>query len=974
MTNTNIAQHQHQNPPLNPPFSSDRFKNLFFPTFHPTFPTTSTTFYNNYNSTQLSNSLLSAGTPGTLPPPGTHDSVQLSNFPLVSDTPIPNNVYPSALPHLTFSVVYARAACQNAPTQNSTRDFADQPHVTGGSDAQCNSTNLQSIRDFNDSTARVPMSHSRPFSMADRFDLQRAQSPTVLGIPFSGGVTTHATDICQHSGVPVSDSERLRFSGVEARPLTYGRSQTFQAGPSTYATGLSAPLSEFASGVPLANLASVEDGFTMERRPAVTDLPNQKGRTLRDFDRMGRYDEGIDSSAFPTGHDCSPRGPGGSGLSRMAPDTAGSDDHAIANSTDNEPYAFHFSHDAVSSFDQTGYSGFRGDPDRGRTNSSTGAPHDTEAQNTLGLAGAHSTLRFQQDGSGKVDGHTMCNETDSDTCSPPKGSLMSGNRLNTAHSWKSLTSRVLPWPGCVFKPTKTPGTDFERSSPLHVKCVPSLDYDRLLQMARVTPYYERLCFLLKYNTDHTMYPRPAGCPRPPPPSNSLPQGFAQALCEAGIACPLFDFVIDDAGNRRHCTAEDVMYYGIPFTVYECTKHRQRPILWPKEVNSLIEYTSAFSLPNVRQQKQNASLSQKSRCYDFAGSFWHHPLLTRVPLIFAFVGDDGRIYVMLRMVMGFGPACEIQHVSLLVLVSHVVAYIKHCYDVDLPNLPFVDNVRFSHDDDHVLNATDAFFRSLCDYVHFRINDEPALNAIHTAGIFLGIEYKYGISCSLSTKTRDKLLAARSIFFSAHATFRDIFETFGILFFASDVLNFRLATVYHSFKFFRRRCATFSKGLMPLHAPALVWASIIPEMRQWFHSLLNPTATATLLRQRNNRHSLFSDASLLGGGAVLFLNNGEVLTWQRKWSPLEAGRSINELEAMALTEALEHFFPLLQNSGVDIFVDNTSVLFGAPRGYSASFFFNQRLRALSPLLAVLDYSLSFVPSKKNVSDSLSRNFPN
>lgn len=55
------------------------------------------------------------------------------------------------------------------------------------------------------------------------------------------------------------------------------------------------------------------------------------------------------------------------------------------------------------------------------------------------------------------------------------------------------------------------------------------------------------------------------------------------------------------------------------------------------------------------------------------------------------------------------------------------------------------------------------------------------------------------------------------------------------------------------------------------------------------------------------------------------DGSVRQMGGKWSPVEAARRIEELEAMAVSRGLETFAPAIKGMGVDLHVDNTSVLY-------------------------------------------------
>ena len=477
-------------------------------------------------------------------------------------------------------------------------------------------------------------------------------------------------------------------------------------------------------------------------------------------------------------------------------------------------------------------------------------------------------------------------------------------------------------------------------------------------MAKGTPLEAKLRAILRWNTDASMYAN-ISPDMPGYPSQSGPS----AVPMEGIDKLEADEII------KEIPESEVLRFATLFTVYEEAKHRQRPILWPRTLNEFLDYVADFTLPGVKKQLSAASKIFWAVCFDLTASFFQCALDKEVSRYFCFRAENGKCYAFQRMVMGFAPSCEIMETILEVVIAYALR--------EFPGIshdPFVDNVRFGIEDNnptYLANAAQSF-RAACKEANITLNVEP-LNAPHQQGVFTGIDYDYAAGTASNTdKTRLKLSRARTALLSQTATLNDVFEAYGILFFASSVVDYDLGSHYHAFKFFRRKAALFSQSMMKLSDPAPIWNCIRADLTAWFDALAKKDLRAPIRRTSTGYVRLFTDASLSGAGAVLFDSEGLVHTWARKWTPLEASRPIHELEAIAAFEAMEFFTKYLTGNHVDLFVDNTSVIGAAKKGYSPAFHFNCHIRTLLQHIRAHGARVQYVKSAHNPSDCESRRF--
>ena len=534
---------------------------------------------------------------------------------------------------------------------------------------------------------------------------------------------------------------------------------------------------------------------------------------------------------------------------------------------------------------------------------------------------------------------------------------------------KPLSRSVIPWPGKSVKATTIPQTAYERSSPLHSKRVRAMNYDAIKKLARGTPVEAKLTELLKWNTSEDYYRHISQDSSSDAPKCPLPQEYIDKLVgddNVELIDPSLVMLVGD-DNVKRIDPSLVMRFASLFTVYEEAKHRQRVILWPKTLNELVDYVSGFSLPSVRDQLSHASLATWAVCFDLTASFYQAELDPAVRKFFCFLGPDGNTYRFKRMVMGFAPAPEIMHTILQVVVAHVLSQFA-----DVTATSYIDNVRFMHDCPTRLSQCARLFRDTCVLCGITLNEEP-LNVPHQQGIFLGIAHDYAKGLSaLTDKSREKLRKARLALFGDRATIADVLHAFGLLFFASSVLNFPLASVYHIFKYYRRKAVQLNNGTISENSPALLWRCLHKPLGAWFDFFDDKARTAPTRLEANGSVSLFTDACLTGAGAVLFTDDGQVLTWSRKFTPLESSRRIEELEAIAASEAFAFFAADMAGKKVTLHIDNTSVLGALRKGHSPSFNLNRHITDLAVKTRVLLVDLKYVRSEHNPSDVESRRY--
>jgi hypothetical protein len=125
-----------------------------------------------------------------------------------------------------------------------------------------------------------------------------------------------------------------------------------------------------------------------------------------------------------------------------------------------------------------------------------------------------------------------------------------------------------------------------------------------------------------------------------------------------------------------------------------------------------------------------------------------------------------------------------------------------------------------------------------------------------------------------------------------------------------------------------------------------------------------------------HYLFTDASMVGCGAVLITADQQVYVWGRRWEKAYNSRDIDFLEARTISEASAIFKETISalDGSLMVLVDNTSSQFGLIKGIAKSESVNEALTAAIQNVAVWankkQIIVRYVASQSNIADAISR----
>jgi hypothetical protein len=165
--------------------------------------------------------------------------------------------------------------------------------------------------------------------------------------------------------------------------------------------------------------------------------------------------------------------------------------------------------------------------------------------------------------------------------------------------------------GRHHKQTRIPQTDYERSAPLHVKSVPTINIPKLKEMAKSTPFYAELMTMLRFVEDHEMY-------------TDICRDEDVFKGHRSTALSPADFnILVNAGIFRRVPKGTIKRTGKVFTVYEARGHKKRVVQWPVQLNEELRNatTSNIKLSTVSQVHDG----EWAVCFDQSVSFYQTAL-------------------------------------------------------------------------------------------------------------------------------------------------------------------------------------------------------------------------------------------------------------------------------------------------------------------------------------------------------------
>jgi hypothetical protein len=287
--------------------------------------------------------------------------------------------------------------------------------------------------------------------------------------------------------------------------------------------------------------------------------------------------------------------------------------------------------------------------------------------------------------------------------------------------------------------------------------------------------------------------------------------------------------------------------------------------------------------------------------------------------------------------------------------------------------YIDNTRFTANDTALIRATHSHWKELCTKLAITLDDEGTAGDIVTTYDFLGIHCVHQPPNSyvqLTTKTSKKLERWIAELDSGQPTLRTILRGVGVGVWASRVLALPLALVYYVFKFVRRRVAAGWQ----LDTAADMWANTKPLLAAWFVEL-GKNKPRSLRPDCDEPWMLITDASMSGYGIITIPPPSLSLPCRviaGTWAETEYIHILEARAALAGVMSLPRQGALV---GLNIVVDNTSLIGAGRKTHSRSFVLNSLVYRIHEIMDAKSYVIArweYITSAENPADYPSRLF--
>ena len=399
--------------------------------------------------------------------------------------------------------------------------------------------------------------------------------------------------------------------------------------------------------------------------------------------------------------------------------------------------------------------------------------------------------------------------------------------------------------------------------PLHVKFdIPQINFKRVMSLMNEETR-QRCEYLRREMFD--LLPEPE---KESPQFFSVPLSDVQLLIDAGFVSKV---------SHEQETKRPTNQWVIPFTVVEpdgddgiC--ERRRFIAWTRADNARIRESYVPSIPlrhaayYLHQVKQDYGIKR-----DLACSFYQVGIPIDSRAKFRFRSGDGHLYELTVMPMGHRCAPELMHSITAVLAGDP----QYCSKEDRFPVKgadvYIDGIRFAGDF-QTASKFGEFVDRRSSFINARFKDHgtpPQQNYIFNGVSYLHREKKVALVPKIVARLRKH--SFRTI------TYDDLESAVGRMIYASGILGEPLPEYHMILKIVRRRINALNRnpdlGIKRAMLPAYVGISLT----RWNKKLTSNIPVTPLPHPDAvpHNHTLFTDASSKGWGAVLYLDYGQML---------------------------------------------------------------------------------------------------
>ena len=453
------------------------------------------------------------------------------------------------------------------------------------------------------------------------------------------------------------------------------------------------------------------------------------------------------------------------------------------------------------------------------------------------------------------------------------------------------------------------------------------------------------------------------------------------------------------GYKFEKAKEKPIWGTFPFKVAEPQKKRCRAIFDCK-INKVVSSTPQYSLKNKQQIREDF---EKIKLYnyifvqfDFRSFYDQFPLWKLIRKYFGFLGHNGMWYWLLLLPMGFRLAVACAQATMW-------AFLNFYRDPEVSVATIIDNVCFSGPREKVYEAINTFLTRvfLCSFSLNKFEEIKFLELSHkqkmvlfrsleeTQPEFLGEKYNFvkNTRC-LNEKTVEKLRVVWGVLGEElgekkkSMSNRQLFSLFGILIYATEILNISTFSFFNLFKKIRK----ISKYLSD-HEDE--WDNIVDlqltnkeyfVLKNWVKIVLaNKPVFMTAGKKAIPRFENFKadfyivlDASSWGWGALLFGSVKNFLSQANgQWAKGDYGAS-TKAEPLGVEAAVGWWSKRIAHKKVAILTDHKNLVYAFSALFIHSWFYNRCMEKLDRLQVEngTEFQIYYLQGEKNTADGVSR----
>jgi hypothetical protein len=444
---------------------------------------------------------------------------------------------------------------------------------------------------------------------------------------------------------------------------------------------------------------------------------------------------------------------------------------------------------------------------------------------------------------------------------------------------------------------------------------------------------------------------------------------ADAMASVDVARPVTDEVRKERPTRGTL---------IPFSVLQTKTNEKggvdkerRAIGWTRAHNFYANqrcYKAEMGLEHIAKYTDDIRFDAATLA-DLKLSFWQVEIPEEARALYRFQDSEGRWFEMTRLPMGHSCSPEVMQIISRVLAGDPEVCAREFAFPTPACRVWVDNIRFVGTIEHCERAG--------EWLHQVARDTGAqwkageLRVAVKRYDFLGATWDH------SAKQLQLTEAAKRKF--PHHTetmaFGELEALMGRLVHASGLLRIPLANFYFVMKFFRRRSNDFTNGKVGYEDQIVTPRGVGADLRRWI-TCARDTLTVPMVPEAGEERvaTLFTDASIVGWGAILVLPTQQLSAAGDRWHSTYTSDDINHLEAWAVCYAVEDFSDKIMEACnvLRVVVDNTSVRSSIISGSSKSEQLAEAVSACIDRLKALQMpvTVEYISSKLNPADGVSR----